>query len=584
MSDIVATTLARARAWAASDPDPATAGELSSLIARADHAELAERMTDLEFGTAGLRGLVGAGSGRMNRAVIRRVSAGLARYLAECVPDARALGIVVGWDARQTSDSFAREAIGVFVGAGFNVRYFAAPVPTPCVAYAAKQLGTAAAVVVTASHNPRDYNGYKVYGANAAQIVAPTDRDIAARIAAAAAANEVFVAPEAAWTGRAELVPAELFERYWAELHAHRPPLGRPRAGASLAVVYTPIHGVGGAFAREALRRAGHVSLFEVPEQSAPDGGFPTAPFPNPEEAGVLDLAKRHATEQRADLILANDPDADRLAVAVPTVSGRWVQLTGDQVGCLLADYLLSSARALGYAQQPLVVSSIVSSPMLARIAEFYGARAETVLTGFKWIFDAALALERSAGVRFLFGYEEALGYAIPPVRDKDGISAAVLFADLAWAARQRGRSVLEELDALYVRFGPCATKSHSIVRPGQSGLEQIARGIATLRASPPRELAGRPVTRVIDHSESEPTSRPRWLPPTDLIELQLDGGGRVLVRPSGTEPKLKIYVHLLGSPVTETDEATNVRAVVRTLEASAAECAVALAKAAGFG
>jgi phosphomannomutase len=538
MTDLTAAT----RRWIDGDPDPETQAELRAVLERADQAELGERMhAPLEFGTAGLRGVVGAGLSRMNRAVVIRATRGFADWLLAREPDARRLPVILGYDARLSSRQFAEDTAGVLAAAGIHVRYFEEPVPTPMVAYAARQIGAVGAVVVTASHNPPEYNGYKVYAANAAQIISPVDREIAERIERVGPANQVKLAEGALAGGHAlsEPVPAGLFERYLAEVDAVRP---AGPADRDFGIVYTPMHGVAGKFVERALAHAGYARVHPVVEQSAPDGRFPTVRFPNPEEPGALDLALALAEKEKAELVLANDPDGDRLAACVRSVAGRWVQLTGNQLGLLLADYLLSGALRL---PTPLVISSIVSSPMLGSIAKAHGARFEQTLTGFKWIANAALELEQSGGGRFCFGYEEALGYSVGRiVRDKDGVSAAVLFADLTARARAGGRTLLEELDRLYRQHGLWVSVQKSITRSGTEGLSQIERAMQKLGSAQPAELAGRAVTGSTDFRTGA-EQRPRWLGKTSMIGLDLDGGGRVLVRPSGTEPKLKIYVDL---------------------------------------
>ncbi len=536
------TFVEAARAWIAGDPDPTTREELSKLVEAGDTAELGERMhAPLEFGTAGLRGVVGAGQNRMNRAVVIRTTRGLADYLIAHELDARSLPVVVGFDGRLSSRQLATDTVGVLLAAGLTVRFFDAPVPTPIVAYAARQLAACAAIVITASHNPPEYNGYKVYAANGAQIIPPTDARIAAAIAEVGPAKDV-PRVESALEGEhehCELVPHALFDRYLMELDATRPDVAADR---DFSIVYTPMHGVGWRFAEQALRHAGYQRVRVVPEQAEPDGNFPTVRFPNPEEPGALDLAKALADKEEADLVLANDPDADRLAVCVPTVTRRWQQLTGNQVGLLLADFVLARASRL---PQPLVISSIVSSPMLGVIAEAYGARFDQTLTGFKWIWNAALDLEHAGGVRYVFGYEEALGYSVGHiVRDKDGISAAVLFADLAANCRANGQSVIERLEALYRSHGLWVSVQKSVVRPGTEGQAEIVAAMDRLGRDIPTELASHKVEGSIDY-RSGGAARPRWLPDTSLVALMLEGGSRVLVRPSGTEPKLKIYVDL---------------------------------------
>jgi phosphomannomutase len=524
-------------AWIAADPDPATRAELQALLDGGDEAALADRMAGaLAFGTAGIRGVVEAGSNRMNRAVVIRTTRGLADYLAATRPGSGP--VVVGYDGRLSSRAFAADTVGVLAAAGVPVRYFPEVAPTPLVAYAARVLGATAAVVVTASHNPPRDNGYKAYDANAAQIIPPVDAGIAAAIGRVGPAAEV-PRVEGALEGRSDLArPIEpaISSRYVAEVLALRPEIAADRG---LRIVYTPMHGVGRLLAERVLRPAGFADLHVVAEQAEPDGRFPTVAFPNPEEPGALDLAQALAARVGADLILANDPDADRLAVCLPR-DGKWVALTGNQVGLLLADFLLEHA---GPGPTPLVVNSIVSSPMLASIAAHYGARFETTLTGFKWIANAALDLAASAGTRFVFGYEEALGYtAGPVVRDKDGISAALLFAEMAAHCRAVGETVWDRLARLYRRHGLWASTQRSVVRPGSQGAAEIAAAMELLRHRLPERLGDAAVTGSTDFREGA-AGRPRWLGATALVALDLGQAGRALVRPSGTEPKLKIYV-----------------------------------------
>lgn len=538
MTDLIA----RAEEWIAADPDPETRAELRSLIESGDHSALHSMMDgSLTFGTAGIRGKVGAGPNRMNRAVVIRTSSGLASYL---LTDGAPTGpVVVGFDARADSLRFAEDAAGVLAAAGIPVLHFPAPTPTPLVAFAAKHLNAAAAVVITASHNPAADNGYKVYGANAAQIIPPADTEIASVIHKAPPASEV-PRIESAFSGSNDLigvVPADLLDCYWHEIDSCRP----APVPSNLRVVYTPLHGVGGDLLRRTLERGGHTGLIPVPEQLQPNGSFPTVPFPNPEEPGALDLAMALATEVGADLVLANDPDADRLAVVVPVV-GEWRPLTGDEVGVLLGDFVLSHHTG---DKTPIVVSTIVSSGMLARLAAIHGAHHELTLTGFKWIVNAGLALERDLGGRFLFGYEEALGYTVgSAVRDKDGISAALVICDLAAMLADQGQTLLDRLAELWGKAGVWASAQHSVALTGEGGQEAAYSAVDRLAASPPQAVGGREVTSISDYRKDAET-RPAWLGAQELIELSLAGEGRVLVRPSGTEPKIKIYADLTTEP-----------------------------------
>lgn len=535
MNDLIAA----AQAWIAQDPDPHTRAELQTVIDRGDRNDLEDRMHGLlQFGTAGLRGIVGAGSNRMNRAVVIRTSKGLADYLHDRYGDDLPGPIVIGRDARLSSPTFFEDAIAVFAAAGIPVRYWDGTTPTPLVAYATRVLGAVAGVVITASHNPADYNGYKVYDANAVQIVPPVDVAIADHIAAVDSAVDVPRIEQPFDHPDVQPVPDTMFDGYLHEIGEARTVTAPP---ADLDIVYTPLHGVGWRFLRDAMHRAGYDTVTPVPEQAEPDGHFPTTHFPNPEEPGALDLAVTLAEERDADLIIANDPDADRLAVAIPTPDG-WEKLTGNQIGSLLGDYLLRHASS---EPTPVVIESIVSSPMLHTIAQRFDAGFTQTLTGFKWIWNAALDLEAAGEGRFLFGYEEALGYSVSrAVRDKDGISAAVVFADLAAGAKAAGETILDRLEALYRTYGLWVSTQKSVVRPGTEGLAEIAAAMHLLEERVPDELAG---LKVVDSEDfrTGAEDRPRWLGATPLVALHLEDGGRVLIRPSGTEPKLKIYVDL---------------------------------------
>jgi phosphomannomutase len=555
-----ADPFAAARAWAQADPDPVTRAELEALIAAGDRALVAERMAGpLVFGTAGLRAPVGAGSARMNRATVIRTTRGLADFLAARRAGARTLPVIVGNDARTTSPELSRDVVAVLAAAKIPVRYFEEPVPTPLVAYAARTLGASAAVVVTASHNPRDDNGYKVYLDDAVQLVAPNDALIQAAIERVGPAASVpWTAPGSAGVDAQPIPLAALFERYLTETLGHLG-IGTPRS-EPLRIAYTPLHGVGQRFVKEALRRAGFEDFRSVPEQAEPDGSFPTTPFPNPEEPGTLDLVLSLATREGAELVLANDPDADRLAAGVPTPSGRVVALTGNQLAVLLTDAALATFPGPG---QPLVVASVVTTPLVAAVARARGARFERTLTGFKWLWTAALALERAGQGRFACACEEALGYSITPaVRDKDGLSAAVLLALEAGRCRARGETLLDRFHALCREHGLWVSAQLTVPLRGraESALEALDR----LVSAPPRTLGGREVTTIVDFRTGA-EARPAWLGAAPLVELRLNDG-RVLVRPSGTEPKLKVYVDLSAT--------VGEREAVGTLETALTEAA----------
>lgn len=511
--------IARAEAWLAEDPDPETRAELAALIEARDLDALGDRFAGtLQFGTAGLRGELGAGPMRMNRSVVIRAAAGLAAYLR-----ARGQGdglVVVGYDARYKSADFARDTAAVMVGAGLRAAVLPRPLPTPVLAFAIRQLGAVAGVEVTASHNPPRDNGYKVYLGDGSQIVPPADTEIAAEIAAVARLADVPLA-ESGWDVLGDEVLQAYLERTDAVLSA-----GSPRTAR---VVYTAMHGVGKDVLTAAFARAGFPPPALVAEQADPDPAFPTVAFPNPEEPGAMDLAFEAARAVVPDVVIANDPDADRCAVAVPdaAVEGGWRMLRGDEVGALLAAHLVRTGATGVFAE------SIVSSSLLGRIAASAGLAHEETLTGFKWI-------ARVEGLRY--GYEEALGYCVDPdgVRDKDGITAALLVAELVSVLKEEGRTLPDLLDDLAVEHGLHATDQLSV---RVSDLSVIADAMRTLREKPPVSLGGLRVA-----SAEDLTVGSAALPPTDGLRYHLDGeyAARVIVRPSGTEPKLKCYLEVV--------------------------------------
>ncbi|GHF48870.1 phosphomannomutase [Streptomyces mashuensis] len=526
--------IAQARTWLAEDPDPETRDELAALIEAGAHEEIAARFAGtLQFGTAGLRGELGAGPMRMNRAVVIRAAAGLAAYLKKQGHSAATGGtVVIGYDARHKSADFARDTAAVMVGAGLKAALLPRPLPTPVLAFAIRHLGAVAGIEVTASHNPPRDNGYKVYLGDGSQIVPPADAEIAAEIAAIASLNDV-PRPDAGWdTLREEDVVGAYLRRTDAVLTG-----GSPR---DVRVVYTPMHGVGRSVLTAAFDRAGFPAPTVVAAQAEPDPDFPTVAFPNPEEPGAMDLAFATAREavargENVDIVIANDPDADRCAVAVPapdTVEG-WRMLRGDEVGALLATHLVHKSARGTFA------TTIVSSSLLSRIAgAAAGAGYEETLTGFKW-------LSRVDGLRY--AYEEALGYCVDPagVRDKDGITAALLVAELAAELKEKGRTLTDLLDDLAVEHGLHATDQLSV---RVEDLSLIAAAMRRLREAPPVVLAGLHVVSAEDLSKGTES-----LPPTDGLRYALAGdeagtvsGARVIVRPSGTEPKLKCYLEVV--------------------------------------
>jgi phosphomannomutase len=438
----------------------------------------------------------------------------------------------------------SEDTAAILAAAGIPVVLFTKPVPTPLVGFAVKRLGAAGGVVVTASHNPPEYNGYKVYWENAAQIVPPIDAAIAADIARAPAGRDVPrpSLAELRAKGLVKDAPAELERAYLDAVCALQVHPGE--GDRSLRIVYTPMHGVGDELLRRALAAAGFANVTSVPEQQKPDGAFPTVAFPNPEEKGAMDLSFALARKTSAQLVIANDPDADRLAVAVPEGDG-WRQLTGNQVGALLGHYLLTEKPS---SKPRAVLASLVSSPLLGRIAATLGVRYEETLTGFKWISNRSMDLERE-GLEIVFGYEEALGYSIGDVvRDKDGISAALVAAEMAAVLRQRGKTLLDELDVIARRWGVFTSSQVNVTRKGTAGVAAIRAMMDGLRASPPARIGADAVVAVADYETRKRTDlrtgavTPLGLPRSNVLSFELASGSRIIARPSGTEPKAKFY------------------------------------------
>lgn len=535
---------AKALAWAATDPDPTTRAQTEKMVVDGDERALREAFGGrLQFGTAGLRGAIGPGPNQMSRALVRRVATGLCAYLLEAVPDARERGIVIGFDGRHLSREFADDSAAICADHGIRVWVFDEVIPTPELAHAVPWLGACAGIMVTASHNPPADNGYKVYWSDGAQIIPPHDRGISAAIDRLSDYDPSVVGDVEAHraAGRVTPTPAEMTDQYHRQVQALRVHPGGP-----LSIVYTAMHGVGTASVVRALRTAGYSDLHLVREQAEPDGDFPTVAFPNPEEPGALDLSYALAARVNADIIVANDPDADRLAVAVPDGQGGWRQLSGNQVGCLLADDLLTNGVSDG--RKPMVATTIVSSRLLQRLAAAHGAAYAETLTGFKWVAHAALDHEATGG-RFVLGYEEALGYSAGDVaRDKDGVSAALLFCDLAAACKAEGETVLDRLTAMYRQYGLHYSVQRSVKMPGSEGAARIQAAMASLRAESPTELGGLAVVRQVDVQTGKARDLATGvesdidLPRSNVLSWSLADGSQLLARPSGTEPKIKFY------------------------------------------
>ena len=557
-----AERLALAEAWLAQDPDPETRAELAALVEGAKAgdaaatAQLADRFDSrLAFGTAGLRGEIAAGPNRMNRVLVSQAAAGLAAYLLEHARAGETPSVVIGYDGRKNSAVFARDSAEIMAGAGVRAILLPQLLPTPVLAFAVRHLDTTAGVMVTASHNPPNDNGYKVYLGGehgGSQIVSPADAEIAAAIERVATTTTVPELPRGAFETASEELVDEYVRR--TALVAD-PPAAQPR------VVYTAMHGVGWETAARVLAAAGFDAPTVVSEQISPDPAFPTVAFPNPEEPGAMDLSFAQARAVGAELVIANDPDADRLAIAIPDHSAAegYRRLTGNEVGLLLGWQAARRAAARSGDAGPdgTLACSIVSSPGLEAVARAYDLEFAATLTGFKWI---------SRAPNLLFGFEEALGYLVNPdtVRDKDGISAAVAFLSLAAELTAQGRTIADHLDEFVEKFG-CYASSQVSIRV--TDLSRIGEIMARLRAEPPSSVGGIRVERIEDLADGFGA-----LPPSDVLRLILEGGARVMVRPSGTEPKLKVYIDVVGTEGTVAERRAAASAAVDAIEAGMRE------------
>ncbi|QYK11719.1 phospho-sugar mutase [Shewanella rhizosphaerae] len=544
---------ARIKHWLSLDSDAKSRAEIQALVDQGAQEELAARFAGrLTFGTAGIRGVVGAGPMRMNRLVVQQTSKGVAEYLKAQVENAVSRGVVIGYDGRHDSKQFAEDAASVLTASGFKVFLTSKVAPTPLVAFGVLHLGAAAGIVVTASHNPPQYNGYKVYWGNGAQIIPPHDTGIAARIELAANSPVDMLPLETALeTGKLVMLEEDYYQAYrQGVLNAEV--LQSPARPELVSLAYTAMHGVGAEMAETLLKDIGVTQVYSVAAQREPDGDFPTVNFPNPEEAGAMDLVMAEAHKHGAMLACANDPDADRFAVAVRKpaatpemlASEAYQMLTGDQVGVLLGHYLLSHASD----DQRLLCCTIVSSSLLTRISEACGARCETTLTGFKWLTNVGMSKQTQEN-RFLFAYEEALGYTVGSmVWDKDGLSALVAFVQLTAELAAKGETLWDRLETIYRQYGYYLNRQVSIALSGEPGAPTIGE---QLRALNPREIAGRALVSVDDISLglrrfADGREETIDLPSSDVLIYRLQGNARVIVRPSGTEPKVKCYYEVV--------------------------------------
>ncbi|MGV8970170.1 MAG: phospho-sugar mutase [Microbacteriaceae bacterium] len=563
-------TIEAARAWLDQDPDATTHAELTSLISAAENgnadalAGLDDRFgSRLEFGTAGLRGELGAGSNRMNRVLVSQAAAGFAAYLLERgvadqntartnAKSQKSPSIVIGYDGRINSEVFARDTAELMAGAGVRAILLPRLLPTPVLAFAVRFFGVSAGVMVTASHNPARDNGYKVYLGDedgGSQIVSPADSEIAEHISRISRDHSVLDLPR---SNDYEVAGEDVVDEYVRQTVALAPANPRP-----LTMVYTAMHGVGWEVAERVFRDAGFATPVVVAEQIAPDATFPTVAFPNPEEPGAMDLAIAKAVEVGADVVIANDPDADRLAIAIPNDKGQWRRLSGNEVGAMLgwraAERVTSSTTEADFSRRTLA-ASIVSSPALGHIARSYNLPFADTLTGFKWV---------SRVPELAYGYEEALGYLVDPakVRDKDGISAAVEFLSLLSDIAEEGVSYAEHEAAFADKFGAFASSQISV---RVASVSEIGRMMNQLRANRPATIGSLAVERTDDFIDGFEN-----FPPGDILRFWLAEGARVIVRPSGTEPKLKVYIDASSTQGNAHERSSHALAIVGELDAA---------------
>lgn len=544
--------------------DEATKEELKAI--KDDENEIKERFyMDLEFGTAGLRGIIGAGTNRMNIYVVRRATQGLANYIAKV--DKKSQGVAIAYDSRHMSPEFAQEAALCLAANGIKAYIFETLRPTPELSFAVRHLGCVAGINVTASHNPPEYNGYKVYWEDGAQITPPHDTGIMGEVKVISDWNTVKTMDkeEAVKAGLFEVIGQAVDDAYMAELKKqiiHRDAI--QAEGKNLKIVYTPLHGTGNIPARRILKELGFENVYVVPEQELPDGDFPTVSYPNPEAAEAFELGLKLAREVDADIVLATDPDADRLGVRVKDRNGEYHDLTGNMSGCLLANYELSQRKAVNGSlpEDGALVKTIVTTNLADAIAKGYGVNLIEVLTGFKYIGQQILGFENSGKGTYLFGFEESYGCLIGTyARDKDAIVATMALCEAAAYYKTQGKTLWDAMIDMYEEFGYYKDAIQAVTMKGIEGLQKIQEIMTTLRQNPPAEFAGHKVTAVRDYKLDEITDlatgekKPTGLPNSNVLYYELTDDAWVCVRPSGTEPKVKFYYGVKGTSLADADE-----------------------------
>ena len=551
-----AEILNRAKKYISEEQDTSFRNEVEQLIEKNDMTELEDRFyQDLEFGTAGLRGIIGGGTNRMNTLVINKATQGLANYFIKTFPEkakAGTLSAVIAYDSRKYSDVFAEATALIFAANGFKTYLFSSLRPTPELSYAIRRLKCDTGVVVTASHNPPQYNGYKAYWNDGAQVIEPHDKGIIDEVNSVKEVKTISRL-EAIANGKLNVIDKEIDEPYWDYCKAQlfRPEMMKEKASEA-KIVYTPLHGTGAMHVEKVLGDLG-LKVITVPEQREGNGAFPTVEKPNPEEAPAMKMAVELGKKEKADVVMATDPDADRFGVAVPDNNGNYVLVTGNQMGALLVDYIITTRKELGkMPKNPAIVRSIVTSPFSDRICAKNGVELVECLTGFKWIANCMNEFEKT-GKTYIFGFEESYGYNVgTDVHDKDGVSASAMCAEMTLYWRTKGKSLLQRIEELYTEYGYFQDGAISLNFPGATGGAKMKGIMEKLRTEGVKELGGKKVIKIRDVGEScvfdptNPASKEKLdLPKSNVIQFFLEGGSVVSARPSGTEPKIKFYINI---------------------------------------
>ena len=541
----------KAQKWLTPAYDAETQAEVKRMLENPDKTELIEAFyKDLEFGTGGLRGIMGVGSNRMNIYTVGAATQGLSNYLNKCFAGKKDISVVVGHDCRNNSRLFAEISANIFSANGIKVYLFEDMRPTPEMSFAIRHLGCQSGIILTASHNPKEYNGYKAYWDDGAQVLAPHDKGIIDEV------NKIASAADIKFEGNKELIQIigkDIDDEYLRQVHTISIDPEVIKRQKDLKIVYTPIHGTGMMLIPQSLKLWGFENVHCVPEQMVKSGDFPTVVSPNPENAEALTLAIKLAKEIDADIVMASDPDADRVGIAMKCPDGSYELVSGNEVGVLLLDYIAAGRIEKGtMPEKPVAVKSLVSTPLADAVAEHYGVELRSVLTGFKWIGDQIAQLEAADEVdRFIFGFEESYGYlAGPYVRDKDAVIGSMLICEMAAYYRSIGSSLKQRMEEIYAQYGRYLNKVDSFEFPGLSGMDKMSALMQGLRDKPLTEIAGHAIVKVTDYQKPEETG----LPAANVLIYKLDNGETVVVRPSGTEPKIKIYYTTLGKNLEEAE------------------------------